>query len=257
MILFFLNNFQNLFPDKEVNIFMHVSYEYLRFKDRDREIIHSVYSQNSKRSFFVPSEEVAQQYRLAGISCKTIQLGIPEIQDNKDYKRNIPKLEEFYNKIITTCVRSTDLYKYIKGIDTFEKIIKKNELEEHALITGIDDQSHGSIKSKYFTQEDFLNVLYHSKMYLQFSRFESYNITAVQAKRLRIPVLLLDSEGNSSCMKGDVYSSKEELEQELFNILCNKVNIQKIEANYKDSIERENLFNFKQSLEQKLVEVDL
>lgn len=254
---FFLNNFQNLFPDKEVNIFMHVSYEYLRFKNRDREIIHSVYSQNSKRSFFVPSEEVAQQYRLAGISCKTIQLGIPEIQDNKDYKRNVPELKEFYNKIITTCVRSTDLYKYIKGIDTFEKIIKKNKLEEHALITGIDNQSYDSIKSKYFTQADFLNVLYHSKMYLQFSRFESYNITAVQAKRMRIPVLLLDSEGNSSCMKGDVYSSKEELEQELFNILCNKVNIQKIEANYKDSIERENLFNFKQSLEQKLVEVDL
>jgi hypothetical protein len=254
---FFLNNFQNLFPDKEVNIFMHVSYEYLRFKNRDREIIHSAYSQNSKRSFFVPSEEVAQQYRLAGISCKTIQLGIPEIQDNKDYKRNIPKLEEFYDKIITTCVRSTDLYKYIKGIDTFEKIIKKNKLEEHALITGIDDQSYGSIKSKYFTQEDFLNVLYHSKMYLQFSRFESYNITAVQAKRMRIPVLLLDSEGNSSCMKGDVYSSEEELEQELFNILRNKVSIKKIEANYKDSIERENLFNFKQDLEQNLVRDDL
>lgn len=254
---FFLHNFQNLFPNKRVCIFMHVSYEYLGFKNRDRQIIHSVYSQNSQRLFFVPSEEVAQQYRLAGISCKTIQLGIPEIQDNKDYKRNIPKLEEFYDKIITTCVRSTDLYKYIKGIDTFEKIIKKNKLEEHALITGIDDQSYGSIKSKYFTQEDFLNVLYHSKMYLQFSRFESYNITAVQAKRMRIPVLLLDSEGNSSCMKGDVYSSEEELEQELFNILRNKVSIKKIEANYKDSIERENLFNFKQDLEQNLVRDDL
>lgn len=94
-------------------------------------------------------------------------------------------------------------------------------------------------------------------MYLQFSRFESYNITAVQAKRMRIPVLLLDSEGNSSCMKGDVYSSEEELEQELFNILHNKVSIKKIEANYKDSIERENLFNFKQDLEQKLVRDDL
>lgn len=243
-ILYSIKNYNNI----NIFIFIHTSYEYQKYKKREKFLIMlKEYSLLKNVNILVPSNEVAKQYIKNGIKCTAIQLGIKPIDKVKLNYRS--ELSQYYNKIITTCSSYKNDYKFIKGIDLFEKFIIANNLEEDALILGIDD-NNTKIISKELSEEDFINVLYHSKLYLQFSRMESYNLTAVQAKQLKIPVVLLKAEGNYDCMLGHVYDSIEETEHKVINILHH--NNDKLEVNklYKDSIFRENLESFKKSLEE-------
>ena len=86
-------------------------------------------------------------------------------------------------------------------------------------------------------------------MYIQCSKYESYNITAIQAKRFKKPVLLLDTEGTSYCMNGYVFKNNSDIENEIKKIESNNYNYDLINELYYDSLRRENLDNFKNQIE--------
>ena len=198
-----------------------------------------------KIGYLVPSIEVRNQYRRHGFKdVNYIQLGIENIEQFDKYNKYNIKLEKYYNKIVTTCSSENPDYFYIKGIDNYLKLMKECNLENSILIAGIDRNDDNNFKR--FSQDDFLNILCHSKAYVQLSRFESYNLTASEAKRFKIPIILLKCEGNNSCMKGNVYTLKQ-----IKKILRNNniINEQLIEELYIDSKNRENLEEFKKSIE--------
>ena len=102
------------------------------------------------------------------------------------------------------------------------------------------------VKCRQLSYEDFLNVLSHSKSYIQFSRTEAYNLTAVQAKQLRVPVLVSNIDGHVDCMKLEVnlYMSGDDFASKLVDIQAKEI----INENFIDSIERESTNNFVKSI---------
>lgn len=246
----FIQNFKEMFPNKKIFIFMHTSANYQKLKGREQFIKYLeelCVTENIK--ILVPSKEVADQYKKYHINVSTIQLGIPKISNKKKYSKNRKKLRKYYNKIITTCSSDNEIYKYVKGIDLFEEIITRNHLEDNAIIAGTENINNSKIFCKKFKEEDFLNILKHSKMYIQLSRFDTYNITAVQAKQFKIPVLVIKTEGTSSCMGINTFANVKELEEKMINILSEKYEGKEVIENYKDSMKREKLKNFKESIE--------
>ena len=244
---YLLNNIFKLF-NKKIYVFFHTSYNYQKYKNRENNMIYFKNLQ-SKYSigFLVPSVDIKNQYKRHGFKdVHNIQLGIINIENINKYFEYNPKLEKYYNKIITTCSSDNPDYYYIKGIDRYLKLIHKHNLENISLIAGINKDNSDTFKK--FNQEEFLNVLCHSKAYIQFSRYESYNLTATEAKRFKVPIVLLKCEGNSSCMNGNVYTKKE-IDKKIENILKNKINHSLINELYLDSIKRENLEKFKESIE--------
>jgi dephospho-CoA kinase len=88
-------------------------------------------------------------------------------------------------------------------------------------------------------------------VYIQLSRTEAYNLSAIYAKRLKIPIIVTDIEGHKDNVKyGFRVSCLKNAKRYLKNILSNygKFNIKKIiEKNYNDSLKRETLNNFRDS----------
>lgn len=243
----FIYDFNKYFKDKKVYIFMHVSANYEIFKGRKDVLIYLKYlTDNCKAVILTPSTEVTNQYKYFGINAITVQLGVDFSKIDTTKKS---KLLPYYNKIITTCSSDNEIYKYVKGIDIYEEFIRNNQLESYALIAGTTTSGTIGLPCKKFDESDFLNILSHSIMYVQFSRFESYNLTATFSKFLKIPVLLLNSEGNYSCMRGNVYDSVDELEKDALKIISGNFNHQLIEDMYNDTIKRESISNFKQELD--------
>ena len=101
---------------------------------------------------------------------------------------------------------------------------------------------------KKFNEDDFLNVLYHSKAYIQLSIFESYNITAIQSKRFKIPTILLSAEGNESCMMGNTFRNINEICYKIREVNNNLIDNKIIKELYNDSIIRESLSRFNSDL---------
>lgn len=243
----FLYNFLNYFNDKKVYIFMHVSANYQLYKKRQDVLDYlKKLTEEYNITVLTPATEVTQQYLNYGINSKTIQLGLDYSDIDLEYN---PNLSLYYNKIITTCSSDNDVYKFIKGIDIYERFITKNGLEKYSLVAGTDNSNNTQVLCKKFDEKDFINILAHSTMYVQFSRFESYNLTASYAKILRIPVLLLNSEGNYSCMRGNVYDNYSLLEKDALSILKGNKNEELINNLYNDSINRESIYNFGNELE--------
>ena len=110
-----------------------------------------------------------------------------------------------------------------------------------------------SIHSKRFTHDEFLFILQNSKAYVQFSRFEAYNLTAVEAKRLKVPVILLECEGVSDNVKyGYVCKDFAEMDTTIKKLIsCHSNNLvnEVIEQNYIDSVRRESLLSFVESIQ--------
>lgn len=238
----YINKIAKLFPNKKIFIFMHVSIAYEIHKDRMSFIdnLHNVCCQNDI-VILTPSPEVTLQYRNNGFIAQSVQIGIDNKLDEFYYKR-VKRLEKYYNKIVTTCVCDNKGYYTAKGIDVYSEMIKENNWNQHALIAGIKE-SKDSLLCHKFSEKDFLNVLCHSKLYVQFSMFESYNVTAIYAKRFKIPTLLMSAEGNITCMNGNVYNSYEQMVRDIKKIL-NGVRYNKLDENYNDSIIRETLYKF-------------
>jgi len=232
--------------NRNIYIFFHTSYNYQCFKKRQSNIIY--YKGLEKKyniGFLVPAKEVQEQFMNAGLkNVKVIQLGIEEIYKNATYKRYIRRLARYYNKIITTCSSSKAEYQYVKGIDTFVNTMLDSNLSSKCLIAGINSDAI-QINNEKFSLDDFLNILNHSIAYVQFSRFETYNITAIQAKQFKKPVFLLNAEGNKSCMNNNVYNSVNQLLNDLLNYINSPNQYDSlINDLYLDSINRESLESF-------------
>ncbi len=248
----FIHDFLKYFKNRKVYIFMHVSVNYQLYKGREDVINYLKYlSDNFQVSILTPSKEVTNQYCYSGIKATTIQLGI-DISGNELYQEDIDILSPYYKKIVTTCSSDKDEYKYIKGIDLYEKFVFDNNFLELSLIAGTNNSRNTKILCKRFDEKDFLNILSHSLMYVQFSRFESYNITASYAKRLRKPVLLLNTEGTYSCMNGIVYDNISDLTKEAISILKNGPDCKLLYNLYRDSMQKESIENFREEF-QKLI----
>ena len=244
-----LMHFRDLFPNHPAALFLHTSYKYQELKGRGDMIYDLLHLTNQYRmNVLVPSKETAEQYAAFDIPVHAVQLGIPDVAANTDYFEYKPELEAYYNKIITTCASDQPIYQFVKGIDRFETIIADLHLEKDALIAGIDRESERRILTKRFSTDDFLNVLCHANAYVQLSRYETYNLTAVQAKQLMVPTLVLGVEGANSCMGDYAYSSEAELITDLRRVLDGHIDSQRQIYCRFDSRWRESLTGFYSSL---------
>lgn len=243
--LFFSDShFNNVF------VFLHTSLKYQLYKNRLEFIEKLKYLFLNKHiGVLVPSICIVKQLSDQGIFAKPVQLGIK--LDKDLYLEDRKQLAPYYNKIVTTCASQNPDYQYVKGVDVFVDMLSLLHLEKESLIAGSKIEWCDNIVSKFFPKNDFLNILSHSIAYVQMSRFESYNITAVQAKQLKIPVFLLSCEGNVECMSGNVYDSAG-VKKCISNITSGIVNKDLIENLYQDSIRRESFDSFRLSLEKKL-----
>lgn len=245
-----IQNFRKHFPTSRASFFLHTSYRYQELKGRG-DMIHELrrVSEAYRMKVFLPSVETAKQYEAYGIPVRAIQLGIPEIYQCRAYYEARPELEPYYNKIITTCCSNQPVYGFVKGLDQFEQLVSDLHLEDEALIAGIDEVPGSKIKAKKFTTHEFLNVLCHAKAYVQLSRYETYNLTAVQAKQFMIPTLTLGVEGVYSCMGAYAYDSIPELKQALQTVINGRFPMKILTNCWFDSHSRESLSSFRNSLE--------
>lgn len=229
--------------NSKIYIYMHVSYEYLKYRNRD-DSIDKIKLLNKKGIIILtPSQNVAQQYIDNGIDAIAIRPGI-----RKPFANSSCDLSKYYGKIITTCSESSLDYFKIKGVDNLYNIIKKNKLNDLFLVVGNDLPMIKGINTVKLTHDDLLDVLYHSIVYVQLSRYESYNITAVEAKQLKVPIILLGTEGHyESAGNGIIVKDVNEAERELTKILENGINKSIINDNYIESIKKESLESFHNS----------
>lgn len=243
------NNFERIVDQYKAAIFLHVSIAYMEFQKRFTAIERIVYLNRMGVDLLVPCNNIQKQLLLRNIKSYVIQLGIPEINI---YKNEYAHLLPYCGKVVTCCSEDTLPYLYAKGIDCFLKFIKDNDMFSDALIVGapLPDMS---IQSKRFTHDEFLFILQNSKAYVQFSRFEAYNLTAVEAKRLKVPVILLECEGVSDNVKyGYVCKDFAEMDTTIKKLIsCHSNNLvnEVIEQNYIDSVRRESLLSFVESIQ--------
>ncbi len=244
-----LESYRSLIPYNRVYFFLHVSYKYLCYTNRLKgiQLLRNA-CEKDNIILFVPSKEVSEQYNKYGMKSYPIQIGVKAFEKDKVLTAYKSRLKHYYGRIVTTCTRAGE-YEYVKGIDLFNKIITNNNLTDSALTLGTDELSSSSIECRRFKHRDFLNILAHSLMYVQLSRYETYNVTAIEAKRMKRPVILLRAEGTPTCMNEAVYDSVEEVESAILDVLENGVNQNAIDSFYKDSIKRENVLVFKNGLE--------
>lgn len=227
-------------------LFLHVAPNYFQFKQE--KLFFLDYLKDIQRKYCIkilcPSENVARQYKDIGINVNYAQLRIEKIYE---LKRKI-ELQPYYNKYVTVCTSPDFRYIALKGVDIFVNQMEKITEKEDILILGFDGEYMG-VKCRRLGYEDFLNVLSHSKAYIQFSRTEAYNLTAVQAKQLRIPVLVSNVDGHIDCMKLKCNLCKKD---ELLESIISKINEVRTEEvitqNYRDSIQRESIDNFVKSI---------
>ncbi len=246
----YIDELDKYFDNKKISIFMHVSIDYEVFKKR-KNFIARLYNicKEKNISILTPSKEVTNQYLKYGFDAKTIQIGIKNL--NSDYyKKNIKRLEKYYNKFVTVCASESPAYYDAKGISNFIKLAKKEKITNNILVAGINSyvKQNNDVFMRKFNEKDFLNVLYHSKAYIQLSIFESYNITAIQSKRFKIPTILLNAEGNESCMIGNTFRNINEIRHKIREINNNLIDNKTIKELYNDSIIRESLSRFNSDL---------
>jgi len=226
-------------------LLLHVSPEHFIIKNRLKELykIKSL-MKKYKIKVLTPSRTLKKVFLRYGIKTRVVQVGL----NLKTIKKNNLRDNK---KIITVCTSEDEKYQYIKGMDLFIKLIKGLGLEKESIILGTHLKGFGKIKSRKVSKKDFLRYLKNSKVYIQLSRTESYNLSAIYAKRLKIPIIVSNIEGHKDNVKyGFRVCGIKEAEKILKKILeNNNSSIKKvINKNYKDSIKRESLENFRNSL---------
>ncbi len=229
-------------------VFLHTSYTYQKTKGRG-DMLYVLQELQEKYNYTVltPSKEVAIQYCELGIKAVPVQLGVPGIMRKPESAEYRDELAPYYGRYITTCSSGKEIYRYVKGIDRFIALSQKYGLEKECLIAGIS-LSDQLIESAAFDEDDFLNVLYHAKAYIQLSRFESYNLTAAWAKQFRVPVLVLGVEGTWSSLGQYALGSEAELEEKLKQVIEGIYPEEWLDICCRNSIRRESLESFHKSL---------
>lgn len=232
-----------------VSVFLHVAPKYFELKEK-KFFLDYIRNLQNIYSFkcLCPSKEVSMQYEALGINVNSVQLGFPEI--NFDFEENSERrtlLDTYCNKYISVCTSSDPRYIAIKGLNDFIDLMEQIGKKEEALILGFDGIYRG-VLCKRLPLNDFLYVLSKSKMYIQLSKTESYNLTAIQAKRLKIPIIVSDIDGHIDCMKCG--HNRIRNSNNIVNVIEKVTSAKCIEQNFKDSIRRESLSNFIYSVNQ-------
>jgi len=234
---------------KKAYVFLHVSPTHFLIKNRRNEL------DNLKKlvekynvGILVYSNEVKKEFSYYGLNAIPIQVGI-NFGSRKYYNDESIRNQKKY--LTTVCTSEEGVYHYIKGIDIFYKLIKDMGIEKDGLILGNNSNLFKGVKTKKVSQTNFLKYLKKSKVYIQLSRTEAYNLSAIYAKRLKIPIIVTDIEGHKDNVKyGFRINSLKDAKKCLKNILSNyrKSKIKKIvDKNYRDSLKRETLNNFRNS----------
>ena len=196
--------------EAKLYIFMHVSLRYLEFRGRYRFIsrLLDMHSREIINGVLCPSREVAKQYACLGVTSKCVRPGIPSINDTQLDGSDL--IKRYRPKLITTCISDDAKYQWVKGIDRFLELNEKIQSVRRSLVAGFYYPSKGQIVDfTRFTPNEFLSVLSRSGFYVQLSRFEAYNISAIYAKRLQVPIILSSVEGHldnapSDCLADNV-----------------------------------------------------
>jgi len=224
-------------------IFLHVSPKHFLIKNRLNELQSiKALAKKSNTKILIPAKELIKEYARYGLKAIPIQLGV-----------NFDKKSSNSNKkyIISVCTAKEKIYHYIKGIDRFSKLIHDLNLDKYAIILGNKNKSFEGIKTKKVSQNNFLKYLSQSKVYIQLSRTESYNLSAVSAKRLKIPIIASNIEGHKDNIKyGFRINTLDQAKKVLKYILSHPESPKLktiLEKNYNDSMKRETLNNFKNS----------
>lgn len=228
-------------------VFMHVSPLYLRMRKREYAIKKLRELQNLYGTIILtPSKQIAKNFIQEGLKAYPIQIGI-----KVNEQQNPSFLTQERDKILTTCTDASEDYQYIKGIDYFIELIKKNNLQSSAIIVGYDGQDYDGIKRVRFSYEDFQNCLSKAKVYIQLSRTEAYNLTAIEAKRLKVPVIVSNIEGHKDNIRyGFRVNNLIEASECLNKILqCKRMKTlnNMLNNNFVDSHTRESLDSFAKS----------
>lgn len=221
-------------------IFLHVSLSYFRTMGRIEELkkIESIHKELGA-IVLCPSQTVASSYRNAGIDATTVQLGIEE---------PIATVAQKNGWIVTACTSDSKLYQYIKGVPEFIQLVHRLGVAERAAIIGLENKVDSKIKRFRFSHSSCIDFLAGCTAYLQLSRSEAYNLTAVEAKRLGIPVIVSNIEGHKDNVRhgfrADSISDAADMLDKVLNrgpgLVCRSV-----EANKVDSCCRESLSNFR------------
>ncbi len=206
-----------------------------------------------KIKVMVPSWSVKIDFARHNIECDAVRLGIfsPSVIEP------LNDLSYLTNKIITVNTNNKYEYKLAKGIDRFCEIVECLGLQHHVAILGVDGDNSDGIFRKKLSYQEFMWVLSKSRMYVQLSRSESYNITAIEARQLKIPLLLSNVGGHMDCNLDSIFlaNSKDDAITKMQNLLLyEKTDIlSKIENNYIWSITNESLEAFRKKIESILV----
>lgn len=232
---------------KRVYIFLHVSPKHFLIKHRQNELqLIKKLSLKKNVGILTPSKTLKKEFLQYGIKTSSIQIGIGPIN-----KAGLDKKKKKF--ISTICTSNKKSYRYIKGIDLFSEAVEELGLKKESIILGDDSGMFNGIKTKKVSQNKFLRYIEESKVYLQLSRTESYNLSAVYAKQLKIPLIVSDIEGHKDNVKyGFRVKNIEQTKKYIKKILINSQDdeIKKsVEKNYVDSIKRESLENFKKSFD--------
>lgn len=229
----------------KIVVFLHVAPKYLFFKGKESFLKYLYQIQQRYRTKYIcPSYEVTREYLLYGIVVDNLQIGIPQIQLDSitEYKKGV--IDNYAGKIITVCTNPDDRYLYIKGVDTFSDLMRYTGNERNSLILGFDGEYKG-IPSVKLTNPEFLYVLSKSKLYMQLSRTECYNVTAVQSKQLMVPLIVSNNEGHKNSVP-NVWCRVDTFEEALqkMNSIINEESAKEVEKNYYESMSRETILNF-------------
>lgn len=197
----------------------------------------------------VPSSIAKQMFGEYGIDVEVVNLGIVPIRISSQI--DYTKLGKYTNRIITVSTKNTSKYKKAKGIDRFYELMEMSGRKKEALVLG--NESDEVIENIKLTHDEFLYVLSTAKVYIQLSRSESYNISAIEAKQLKVPILVSDSTGHKDSVRDGFFRAKNlaEANEKLSKILAMGSEVKdRIESNYNDSIDYESIYSFKKRIEQ-------
>ncbi len=197
----------------------------------------------------VPSPTAQKMFLNYAIESRSVRLGIKMLNVNIG-TQNLLKLK---GKVITVNTNAAEHYIKAKGIDLFCDLVKTLGIQKQAAILGLDGSSTDGIERIRLTHNEFIWVLNNAKMYIQLSRSESYNITTIEAKQLKIPILVSSVGGHIdsvpfSCFRAnsidDAYVKFDAItkmdDMALKNLLT---------ESYSWSIENENIDSFRSNIE--------
>jgi len=239
---YLLQQYQNIF------FFLHVSPTFFKLKGKEDELsILIKLAIQYEITILTPSRELEKEFSKLGVKSKFVQIGTDHLLATYPTRKS-------GHFITTVCSSGTIEYETIKGIDIFSKLMRESSYEDKALIFGQNMRDLGNIKTMFLSENKFISMLKKSRIFMQLSRTEAYNVSAIYAKRLKIPVIVSDIEGHIDNVKygfrvKDETDAKKYLDL-IFEYPDSKMLNEIIDMNFADSIERETLSNFHLSFNQ-------